>query len=604
MLEKIRKHSQNMFLWAALGVIVFVFVFFFGPQTQGFSPGSRKWAVRVEGHTIFDAQITARFLMTRDRGQRASDIEFAELRRSVARDMALVYVLSDRARAAGLGVTDNELKCYIVNWHRNYRIDGELACREFPDDYAERYRNLDFVQYSDEDGRLSENYRTAVRGAFQMAIDEYEDFKRDELLALRYLDLLASSLPVSPESVASTYERRNESVDLEYVRIDPIVARGPEVSDAEVAAFVATDASTLAEYYNANVQSFSEDRQVRFRSVFVRRPDAAAAEYAAAEAKYNDLLARAQAGEDFNTLVTENTEAANERDTIGDMGLRPVANLSEQLVSALDGLSVGGIAGAEFTTFWRILKLEEDLPARQRPLEEVQIDIARTLLTERATEDARSSIRSRGERILALVQANNDVSAALALESVEYAAASGAAMAAPAPGDLSGDVLPEAPSSPFRAESTGLFARERAGELLGEGANAFRLPAPPPDQVPGIGTAPEIARVAFQLTSEAPVHPTLVEVDGAFYVVRLKERNAPATPVPDTDARAIELELRNELAETLVARDATRARMFVHSAAASYGPVAQQILDEALATGGIRFNESVFAVDPTAELAR
>lgn len=270
MLEKMRKHSQNTFLWAALGVIVFVFVFFFGPQTQGFSPGSRKWAVRVDGHTIYDAQITARFLMTRDRGQRASDLEFAEIRRSVARDMALVYVLSDRAREAGLGVTDVELKCYIVNWHRNYRVDGELACREFPEDYAERYRNLDFVQYSDEDGRLSENYRTAVRGAFQMAIDEYEDFKRDELLALRYLDLLASSLPVTPESVASTYARRNESVDLEYVRIDPIVASGPEVSDAEVAAFVVSDAAAVAEYYNANTDSFSEDRQVRFRSVFIR----------------------------------------------------------------------------------------------------------------------------------------------------------------------------------------------------------------------------------------------------------------------------------------------------------------------------------------------
>lgn len=306
--------------------------------------------------------------------------------------------------------------------------------------------------------------------------------------------------------------------------------------------------------------------------------------------------------------MTENTEAANERDTVGDMGLRPVANLSEQLVAALEGLSVGGVAGAEFTTFWRVLKLEEDLPARQRPLEEVQNEIARTILTERATETARSNIRTRAERILALAQSNNDIAAALQLEAVEYAASTAAPVVIPALGEGSGEgsgaLIPEPPTSPFRAESTGLFARERAGELLGEGASAFRLPAPPPDQVPGIGTAPEIARLAFQLSTDAAVHPALVEVDGAFYVIRLKERNTPATPIPDADARAIELELRTELSDSLVARDATRARMFVHSAVSNYGPIAQQILDDALANGGIRFNEAAFAVDPTAELAR
>ncbi len=600
MLESLRRQSQNTFIWAALGIIVFVFIFFFGPQTAGFSPGSRVWAAKVGNHRIYDQQLTARFLLTRDRGQRLGDAEYAEVRRSIAYDLSLVRVLADRARENGLEVTDAELRCYIVNWHRGYRVDGEQICRDFPEDYATRYQNLDFAQYSDRDGRLADTYRQAVRGAFQMAIDEYEDAKRDELLALRYLDLLAASLPVTPEQVQATWQRRNESVDLEFVRIDPVLARGAPVTDDDVAALQATDPAAIQTRYDANAAEYAEPRQVRFRSIFVRRPDASAPDYAAAEAKYLGLLDRARSGEDFEALVAEATEAANERDSGGDMGMREVENLSEQLVDALGAMNVGDIAGVEFTTFWRVVKLEEDIAARQRPLEEVSAEIARALLEERALASARAEVSARAARVLAIAQGGASLTDALPQEALEHAAATGETPVAPEGAEPAELLAP--PASPFRVETTGLFARERAGETLGEGATAFRLPPPPPDQIPGIGSAPEIARIAFSLTTEAPLHPSLVEHDGAFYVVRLAQRNEPAAEIPDTARREIENELRTELADSLIAREATRARMLVHSARAQYGPVIASILDEAVTSGAIRLNESVFRVDPTADL--
>lgn len=603
MLDLMRRQSQNSLIWGALAIVVFVFIFFFGPQTAGFSPGTRQWAAKVEGHTLYDSQVTARYLLRRD-NRRPTDQEFATARQAVAEDMALVHGLAERAREAGLEVTDTELKCYIVNWHRGYRVNGELICRDFPADYETRYTNLDFGAYSDADGRLAPNYRQAVRGSFAMAVDEYEDYKRDELLSLKYLDMLVESLPVTPAAVEASYVRRNESVDVEYVRIDPQVGAMDPVTDAEVAAFTTSDSAAVAEYYAANQGQYATERTVRFRSIFIRRPAADDAGYAEAEARYNEMLARAQApGEDFATLARSSTEAANEREVDGDMGLRAVENLSEQLVTALEGMSVGDVRGVEFSTFWRVVKLEEDNAARQRPLEEVQGEIARTLLESRARTQAVASARSRAERVLALASTTESLQAALDAEAAEHDAASGSAAtegSGASEGEGSGEGSgASAPSSPWRADSTGLFARERAGQSMGD----FVLPAPPPDQIPGIGTSAEIARLLFSLTAESPLHPALVESDGALFILRLKERNAAALPVPDADYRTIERELRRAVADSLIARENSRRRLTLHMDGFEYGPTVAAILEELMSNGTIRLNAEVFAVDPVEALA-
>lgn len=626
MLELLRKQTQNTAVWVALGVIIFVFIFFFGPQTSGFAPGSRSWSGKVAGQTIYDQQILARYelmtLLTGNR-QRPSEAEFAEIRRQILLDMSAVHLLAERARDAGLEVSEDELRCYLVNWHRGYVVGGETICQGFPEDYADRYPNGDFIRWYSENNQLSPSYRQDVRARFRMAIDEFEAWKRQELLALKFLDLLDSSVAVPPSLVQSTWERRNTTVDLEFLRLDPATVSRATVTDAEVAAWLATSEAEVRAAYDERIDDYTEERQVRLRTLFLRRPaESDASARAEAQETYEALLARAEGGEDFEALVRENTELESDRESGGDMGLLPVSRMNEQLLNAADALEVGGVTGVEFETFYRIVKLEEDVPANVRPFDEVRDELARELLTEQAIEVARGELIERGRRVLEIAASEGVSLQDAATQEAEEATAALAAEAAAAveategedtDADADGEdtdavedtAAVAATVAPLAVGSTGAFGQEREGQVLeglGQDGSDVVLPAPAQDTIPQIGRSAELSRVAFELTADEPVYAEPVEVAGVSYFVRLAERVDAPDEAPADEIAAVHEELRSRIADELVGVDAARLRLTLNIPGTEYGPYVTAMLQEAIDDGRIRINEGHFRVDPVDEL--
>ena len=180
---------------AIFGVIILAFIFFFGPQTQGYAPGSTFWMAKVNGRQIRNTQVDATFERFRrfSNRRRMSDEEFLVLKRQMTINAALVPLLAERAEEAGLAVSDEEVRCYIVNWHRGYLVGGEPICTRFPESWQTLYRNYDSAFYAESDGSFSTSYPRDVRSNFAMAVEDYEEHKRQELLVLHYLDLLATA---------------------------------------------------------------------------------------------------------------------------------------------------------------------------------------------------------------------------------------------------------------------------------------------------------------------------------------------------------------------------------------------------------------------------
>jgi len=610
MLEQMRKLTSNTIVLVMFGTIIFVFIFFFGPQTGGYGPQARVWAGKGSGAVIYNTQMVAAF---ERRGrwngvpQPASPSETADVQRMLVEDRLFVLWLAERAEQAGLRISQDEVRCYIANWDPRFMFDGERVCADYPEGQNERLRNWEFEFYSDGEGRISENYRVGILSSFAMSTEEYEAWKGRELLARRYLQLLRESMAVPMEAVVATWERRKDTVDLEFIRLDPSLAAVQTVSDEDVTAFEAAESTTIESWYEANATDFDIEAQIRIRRIFITRPTDEGAEADAQRTLYESALARAQAGEDFEALARELSENAFEAEQGGDMGLRTVDNLASTLVEAAADMEVGSVKGVESSGNWSVIRLEERIEASRRPLDEVRSEIARTILQQRATESSESRMLDRGRAIIALAQAGT---------SLEDAAAAEAAASAPAADvnadlavtDGSGDtaVAPAAPSA-LTVQTTGPFGREQEPvDLRSYGIDVpagFTSPAPPPDNVPGVGSSRELAELAFSLTSESPVLAEPIEIEGTWFVVRLRERaTLPAEP-PAAELSPIADSMRAALADAIFDSAGTDSRLFKGLAFGDLPPAIAELYDAARADGALLVNDDLFIVDVVEDLA-
>ncbi|MCB9506032.1 MAG: SurA N-terminal domain-containing protein [Myxococcales bacterium] len=594
------EHTWGKWITGAIfGAIILTFIIFFGPQSRGYAPGSVEWVAKVGDLTVTDREVIAsldRYSRLTGRRQRMDDAAFATARRELTLNMAAVELLAQRAEAAGLAVSDDELRCFIVNWHRGYTLRGERICASFPEDYADRYRNFDIVFFTDAGGKFTDDYSGTVRSTYQVAVDVFEARKRQELLARYYLDLLASTVAVAPGQVQSVYERRNTTVDLEFIRLDPAAASGGDPSSEEIAGYAETHGAEIAAHYADHSADFATPRQIRLRRVYVRKPAADSPEFAAAQAKFQGALERANAGEDFEALARELSEVQAEADAGGDMGMRAQDSIASDLWTASLSLSVGGVTSVEQEYAWNVVKLDEVVESQTRSLEEVSAEIAETLLRAERTAAAAAGLDRRAARVLALA-ASSSLADAAAAEAAEATAAR-----------VSPENPEPTPVAPLAVATTGPFARERpsqfAAMLAAQGASGIEFPPDPADEVPSIGTSRELVATAFGLTEDAPLVPEIVTVGDARFIVRLSARAAAPSPPDAAALAAIETELRDGLVSAVVGDQNQRASLAL-SFPGPQSPVVASVVDEALHNGKIRLRDDFFVVpasDPVEEL--
>ena len=559
MLEMFRRQSQSWLIWVAFGIIIIVFVFFFGPQAGGITPGSKTWAARVNGTRIYNTQLDATVgRAARLTGERLTDEDFMSFKRQVLVDIATIHVLADHAAASGMQVSDDELRCYIVNWDRRYAVGEDFICRQFPRSYEQLFPNIDLGFYTDRSGNFSSNYSQDVRRWFQMSVESYEQFKRRELLALRYLELLSRGVPATTAQAEFAWRLQNDTIDLEFVRFE---ADDDADLDAEqLDAFLEERRDEVLAAWQAQQERFTEPRALQLRRIYLRRPSTDDPGYAAAEERYRNLLAEAQQDDaDFAALVAEHSELDRERAEGGDMGQRTAQNLSSDFFAAFEGQGEGAIVGVEQQYAWSITRLDADRPERVRPFDEVALELAAELARDERLAAQREAYEVRARRILALAVGGASLEDAVATEAAESGL------------------------TPFTVSSTGPFGIEPSLPVI-EGIDPqylqfIRTLGRDPADVPSIGRSEQLIGQAFALTDEQPLIDELVTVEGVHHIVRLRERARPAS-VP-ADALADEFDaVQVQVATRLINFRAVQERLLVHTSEPLPG-LLQALLDEA-----------------------
>lgn len=601
----------KFFVGLAFAIIILVFIVLFGPQSQGIGQGSAIWVAKVGDRTVDNTELQAAFERYRTRTNnraRLDDAEFADVQRQQALSIAAIELLAQRAEAAGLHITPDELSCFVVNWHPGYTIDGERICARFPADYETRFQNYDFGFFTAEGNFDVEYYDETVRNRFNVSTADYEAHKERELLARYYVAALQASVVVPNQLVESVYARRNTTIDLEYIPLDPTAVEAIEPSETEVSTWAGANAAAIQAAYDADTERFTVAREVQIRRIYIRKPAEDSPDYAAAEERYQDALRRVtDGGEVFDAVARELSEIEREAEVGGDMGLKTADTISSDIWAATEGLEVGSVVGVEQDFAWNVVKMEAETPAGTRSFTDVHDELAAELLTAELVAEARGELEERGARLLELAAATDSLEDAAAQEAEAATRSRNAALLAE--GVSQADIDTRAAVRPLAHRTTGAFAIERpspfAAMIQGGGAG-IEFPPESAEEVPGIGESRELVATAFALTADAPLHNGLIEIDGTKFLVRLSERVEAPTEVPAEDFATIAGEIQGRMAGPVVGDENSLAGLWMNLP----GPMPEfvsAIVEEGIESGEIRLRAGFFTVaventDPVDEI--
>ncbi len=525
MLDRMRKSSQSLLIYALFLFLIAIFVISFGPQSRGTScdqvmNGNEHFAAQVAGETISHNDFRYGFMLVGGAQVPAPLAKRERLKETVMDKLIERELLAKEADHLGFVVTDEQVEDQIAD----SKIIGLGA--------------LHTVPMLQKDGKFSyDAFKTFLQYQLGLTPKSFVEEQKRELLADRMRELLRAGVSVSADEVKTDFVRRNRQVNLEYLRFSGTRYQNEvALTDAEIAAYAAKHDADLRKAYEQKRFVYEKvPEQRKLRQILVKvAADAPAAAQKAAEAKANTLADRLKKGAKasgkegltFAELARQASDDARTKASGGELGWRSkgASNLSgdaeNKLWNAKTDAIVGPLRGSEGFVITKV----EGQRSGSISYDQAKLELAEEKLRQEradakakaAAQDAVARLQSSpGKTIKDLYPAPSDSDAASGADK---------------------DAAPH-------AEETGLFSLRatRDGALI-----------------EGIGVSNQLAKAAFALTPTAPVAGPF-EVSGSFVVVRLKERKEP--DMTDYDKNRVQLTRDAELTKwEQVLTDWTQAR--------------------------------------------
>ncbi|OGQ26482.1 MAG: hypothetical protein A2138_20190 [Deltaproteobacteria bacterium RBG_16_71_12] len=513
MLSVFRNNKRNLLNWIIFGAITFVFVFTFGSWGGGNVSGAVPTAATVNGSVIPRSQFQTNYsnYYQQMAGRRPGYTP------EMAREERLADTVLDR-------LISNELLAQAAEDHGIAIPDEEIAKVIEEQFFGGKGKTFD-----------AEEYKRIVNGLYGTSEARFEEQLRRDLMAEHMRQILADSQHVSDAEVRERFESSNNRADLEFVKIDPnFFKKGiAELGEADAKAWAAANKADVEKFYNEHMNRYRQPKKVKARHILVKAADdAPQADKDKAKAKLEEAIKRLDGGEDFAKVAAAVSEDTSAKDG-GDLGWFGPGAMVKPFEDAAFALAKGKRSGVVESRYgYHVIQVDDVQEPVTKELADVEVEIAKQLGNERQQKAAAKKV---ADAVLAELQAGVALDA---LKTPDVVKPPPAGLPPPKPGEVD----PFAP----RADSTGFFNQDAR-------------------VIPKVGVSPDLVKVAFALTKEAPVHPELVEVNGRLIAVRLKAREQ-ADPAKLAEERAaIEGMLlagrRIEVVEAMVAALRSKARI-------------------------------------------
>lgn len=391
MLERIREGSQGPWAMIIVGLIVLSFVFA-GVGSYLTSSGSNAAAV-VNGTEISMSQLERAYQNQRGRMEAqfgegvaalfGSEDYLQTFRRNVLDQLIAEELVSQKAQALGLRISDAQIKDTIVNMPE-FQIDGV-------------FNNERFLMLLRQNGFQANTFRDYLR--VQMT--------REQLSAA-----LQVSEFVLPTEASQAFSLQSQTRNGRFVTVAAKdFVEGIEVTDAEmndyyqanIASFdteeqvaleyalldaeallgdVAVTADEVQAYYDANIDLYRTEEERRVSHILFDLSDDADA----ARTQADEVLAKIQQGGDFAQLAEQYSVDTLSAEEGGDLGFIEPGSMDDAFDAAVFGLAnVGDVTEVVETEFGlHIITVTEINAESVKQLADVQEDIETLLKAEKA----------------------------------------------------------------------------------------------------------------------------------------------------------------------------------------------------------------------------
>lgn len=314
------------------------------------------------------------------------------LPQQVVNDLVQEELVTQRAEAEGLGLSDEELNAQI-HAIPAFHEGGRFTLKR----YEEVLRRLGYSKGSFELEMRRRMTRTkveqAVRNGVRVSDTEVEQafvHMREQVRAawalVELAPFIAEIAPTDDELAAyltahATEFRLPERRRVQYVAFHPQTVR-PTVTETEVEKF-----------YTEHGSEFDEPRQVHAAHILIRVPETGgSAAEDQARTKVAEAIRRAKAGEDFAKLARELSQDPGSAARGGDLGFVKQGEVVPQFESALFALRKGEVSPEPVRTpfGFHAIKVQEIREGGRKPLKAVAGQIRERLATEGADRAART----------------------------------------------------------------------------------------------------------------------------------------------------------------------------------------------------------------------
>jgi peptidyl-prolyl cis-trans isomerase D len=509
MLDVLRKRKRSWVVTLLLGVIVIVFVAFYGGRNMR-EPGAEKVA-EVNGETINQRDFAVQYQKALDlyrnmvKGELSPEaMKSLKLKSKVMDDMVDRRLLVQESRRLGIAVSDDELMSAIGR-APEFQIEG----------------------------RFSKNRYLQVLGVNRMAAAQFEDQQREQLLVQKLVDVVQDSARVSDAEVRERYAFEHEKVDFAFIRVGAgdFLAQA-NVADQDVKNYYERNKAALTEplkvrveyvaypfehfsgkvevtpqeiedYYNRNREArFEKKKSMKLRHLLVRAVGLDEAQKTVARAKADAALAEARAGKNFADLVKQYSDEQGAAQG-GDLGWITRGQLMPALDAPVFALKKGDVSGIiESPLGYHIFKVDDVKEEKKTDLKEATPEITK-----------------------ALKIAKGKMEAVRAADQDREKAASGAELS--------------------------LLAKERG--LAAKQTPLFSAS----DTIPEIAAVDELKRKVFSMGAKEVAAP--IEAPNAYYVMKVVERKEPVLPPLDAIRADVERKAREAKALDIAKQKAKAA---------------------------------------------
>ena len=499
MLDFLRKKKRSWIITILLGLIIVVFIAFYGGSQQ--PTGVASHVAEINGESISQREFIVHYQRAVERYREMFKGSFTpellknlNIKQSLLEEMIEARLVLQEARRLGLSATDEELMnaiAQVPEFHVNGRFNKE------------RYIQL-----------LRANRLTPA---------QFEEDQRKQLTIQRLLGVLADAAHVTEAEVRERYRFEQEKINLQFVRFSVSDNLSDvRITDEDVQKFYDRNKESLKEplkvqveyipysfeqfsgpvqltdkevedYYNSNrATKFTTPKQAKVRYVMVRLDAGAdAKQKEAAQVRANRIVAEARGGKSFAELAKKESQDPS-AEKGGEIGWLNQGQLPEALDKQIFALAKGEISEPiETPVGFHIVKVEDIKEEKTLSLAEAKPVITRELKLEKGKyEAAKIADRDREK------------------------AASG------------NDLAKIAQESGLSLKTTRLFSE---GEVL-----------------PEIGPTQDFYKTALAL--KAKEVSSVIEGPNAYYVLQAKERTEAVVPPLDAVRGKIEKGLKESKA--------------------------------------------------------